>query len=322
MMAVPFAVIEDFPDIVPNTPDDLSQPFQNALNGLGTGDILYVRKGKYRISQISLPRGVELRGVGIAPNATVFEQIASFSGSAIVNDPSIPTSEWQHWGGVKHLRLTKEAGWDPLTVTGHGIYMDRMIGEDFMMEHLLISGFPQSGIRCAQGGTPAWIKHIHVFGNGEYGIDMYKPGNRVLQNCHLDHISADNNKLAVIRIGGMGDKSENVHISHVKAESFIPGNQTDIILLDGINNIGVTVEHVGGNTSADSRNPPAGVKKLNAIVSIVRGTGGRVHMHNTYIGGYPYALYRNHAGTYWINMADAERGQSVVYPAAIHEVLD
>ena len=109
-MALPFKTADEF-EIVDSTTEDQTEKLQNALNSfVGHPGILWLGPMHVMFTQVYRPRGVTLRGVGIAPGSTWLEQFSDFDGSAITSDPNLPTTEWDHWGGIEHLRLSKKGG--------------------------------------------------------------------------------------------------------------------------------------------------------------------------------------------------------------------
>jgi hypothetical protein len=145
-------------------------------------------------------------------------------------------------------------------------------------------------------------------------VDLLKPGSRRLQNCHVDHISSDSCGIAVVRVGGLGDRSENMHISHIKGESFIAGKQSCIIHLDSVQNVRVRIHEVSGAVGGVS------IPHMDAIVKITTAwAGGRVEL-NGYIPNIPYAVHKYVGGVATIPMSALERGQTLVYPSEAYAV--
>jgi hypothetical protein len=316
-MSVPFVTACDF-EIIDSTTEDQTQKVQDAVNSLaGKGGLVWLGNVHVMVTAFSLPRGVELRGVGIMPGSTWLEQFADYDGSMILHDPTLPTNEWQHWGGVSHMRLSKQAGWTPGTKTGHGIFMDVPVGENFICHDLIINGFPEAGLRYAQGGTPVWIHDIHGSKNGTYLVDTYMAPGRRLQNCEISHVSADNNTLGAIRIGRTGHWSESTHIHHVKAEAFLANTHPCVIDIDQVAYNSIRIEQVGGQVGS------AAMAGLDAIIKVRNGFGGgRLHWKDVYIGGYPN-LFRNTVGAgFTIPLtSDHSKGHAwdypVTYPPAV-----
>jgi hypothetical protein len=263
---------------------------------------------KIMITQVYRPRGVTLQGVGFAPNGTHIQQFADFDGDAIVTDPGLPSTEFDHWGGINSLRLSKQGGWTPGTKTGNGINITRPAGENLHNHDLLIRDFPNSGLCYSQGGTPAFgIHDIHGFNNGDYLISVPKPSNRQMQVLKIWNVSADNNGKGVIYLSRFGNRSENIALSNIKAESTSTGKHPCIVHLDWINNIGVKIDQIGGFTNATTQN--SGL--LEAIVKLTGSFQGARLYYNGYIPGYPYAI--KDTTTSAAPVPQPERGETISY---------
>lgn len=301
-MCLPFVTGGEF-GVVANSPDDQTDQIKAMLNSLkGNGGLVWLGPGTHKVTTFPLPRGVELRGIGVAPWGTVLEQFDGVNDSMITHEEGLPENEWQHWGGVSHMRIIKAPG--STDTIGHGIFIDRAVGENFRCHDLLISGFPQCGLRYGRGGTPVWLDHLHLFGNKEYGLSFEKASGTRLQNCHVSHISADNNKLGVMFFKGLGDPSENIHIDHVKSETTFADWQPCVVHLDHTFNIGIHVSHVAGHVGGAALPTVEGVVKITGQFS-----GARVYLTNATVGGMVAVKH----GAYEIPGSAAYRGATVLH---------
>lgn len=284
----PFVTNCDF-DIHPNDPTDQTAKIQAAFDTAISECVpLWLQAGVYLATQLTVPRGLRLIGAGMGgvvnTKGTVFMQPKDFDGSLFVN-AALPASEWQHWTQFEHIHLAKEAG--GIATQGHGIDISNPIGEGFRFYDVMVEGFPQSGVRLQRGGTPMWISDLHLFRNGEYGLDLAKGVGDRAHCLSIERISGDDNAKALIRLKAFGDLSEHVSIKHIKSEAHAAGKQPYVIELENIYQINVDIEHIGGMLSS------AAIPTADALVRIVGDFTGSVNMRSAYIPGYKAAL-RDH----------------------------
>jgi hypothetical protein len=278
---LPFLVCNDF-GIIPNSENDQTTEVQNILNAAATECMEWrPHPGRYVITQVTQPRGAYVRGVGtgarVSKPGSVFVQPKDFNGSMIKEDPTLPDNEWMHWGGWESCMLVKEPG--GTATEGHAIDIAKPVGENYKIQNVHIEGFPESGIRYRRGGTPVWLRDIHVFRCGKYGIDLEKgPGDKL--NCGaIDWLSGDDNGIALVHLKTQGDLSEHFSIKHVKAETRVAGKQAYVFHFEDIYQIGIHIEHVGGVCVGQ------GATTAQAIVYLTGNFTGRVHVKNAYIPG-------------------------------------
>jgi hypothetical protein len=284
----PYLTNCDF-DIHPNDPSDQTAKIQEMLDTAAAECVVaWLRAGVYWVTQLSIPRGCYFRGSGMGgvvnTKGTVLAQFKDFDGSLIVNAP-LPTTEWQHWGGVEFMHLYKEPG--GTATQGHGIDMSNPVGEDFRPYRLMIENFPQSGIRYRRGGTPVWLNDLHIFRCGEYAIDLEKSGGDRLHCCSIERISGDDNGLGMIHLKTVGDLSEQVSIKHIKAEAHQAGKHPYLFVFEDISQIFIDIEHIGGVVSA------AATPTCDALVRIAGNFTGTVDITKAWITGYK-SMLRDH----------------------------
>jgi hypothetical protein len=230
---------------------------QEAIDSAATkgGGVVLVPSGRYVVNQIVLRDGVSLMGLGMNPpphgEGTTLEQAAGTNSDFIVNDPKLTGGGYQHWSRISNLRIVASAGGSS---RGSGIRFNARTGEGTKLEHLLIIGFPESGVSVSRGAEPFYGDDLHFFRNGSYGIDINRTGGDANQLVKLSMISGDDNGVSLIHIGPSGGLlyAESYLIEGVKAEKHTPGKQNDVILLDRMNGSPVVILGVGAqNTSGE-----------------------------------------------------------------------
>jgi hypothetical protein len=182
--------------------------------------------------EVELKDGVTLLGAGMSsPNwGATIRQPNGANKDLVVSDRSTGVGFTQ-FGGVSTLRLYAAPPPTNASTIGNGINWLAVSGEGTRFEHLVINNFPQNGILFQNGGEPLLMRDIHVFGCGQYGLEI-KTTNHGNQLIQLEHISGDNNKLGLIHLDvGAKTGSISILIDGVKAES--DGvNQRNAIVLD------------------------------------------------------------------------------------------
>jgi hypothetical protein len=230
---------------------------QQAINLASSrgGGVVLVPSGRYVLSQIILRYGVSLKGLGMNPaphgEGTTLEQAPGVNADFIVSDTNLSPTDNQHWSVISNLRIKGNEGGN---TRGSGIHFNSRTGEGTKLEHLLIVGFPESGVTLSRGAVPFYADDIHLFRNGRYGIDISRTPYDPNQLVKLSMISGDDNGIALIHIGSSGGmlNAESYLIEGVKAEKHTPGKQNDVILLDNMNGSPVVVLGVGAqNTSGE-----------------------------------------------------------------------
>jgi hypothetical protein len=219
------------------------------------GGVVLVPSGRYVLRQIILRAGVSIRGLGINPapygEGTTLEQAPGVNMDFIVGDTRFGPTDTQHWSVISNIRLKgNEAG----NTRGSGIHFVSRTGEGTKLEHLSISGFPESGVSISRGAVPFYADDIHLFHNGQYGIDISRTSHDLSPLVRLTMISGDDNGTALIHIGPSGGLlgGEAYLIEGVKAEKHTPGKQNDVILLDHMNGSPVVILGAGAtNTSGE-----------------------------------------------------------------------
>lgn len=230
---------------------------QEAIDNAATkgGGTVLVPSGRYVVKQIVLRDGVSLMGLGMNPpphgEGTTLEQAPGADMDFIVNDPKLNGGGYQHWSTISNLRIAASTSGG---TRGSGIRFNSRTGEGTKLEHLLIIGFPESGVSVSRGAEPFYGDDLHLFRNGKYGIDINRTGGDANQMVKLSVISGDDNGVALIHIGPSGGLlyAESYLIEGVKAEKHTPGKQNDVILLEKMNGSPVVILSVGAqNTSGE-----------------------------------------------------------------------
>lgn len=245
---------------------------QDAIDSAATkgGGVVLVPSGRYVARQIVLRDGVSLMGLGMNPpphgEGTTLEQAPGANTDFIVNDPKLNGGGYQHWSRISNLRIVASASGSS---RGSGIRFNARTGEGTKLEHLLIIGFPESGVSLSRGAEPFYGDDLHLFRNGSYGIDINRTGGDANQLVKLSLISGDDNGLSLIHIGPSGGLlyAESYLIEGVKAEKHTPGKQNDVILLDRMNGSPVVILGVGAqNTSGE---PADAIVRVNGSAALL-----------------------------------------------------
>jgi hypothetical protein len=297
---LPFLVNNDF-GIVANSENDQTTEIQNLLNAAASECIEWrPHAGRYIFTQVTQPRGAYIRGIGTgAPQSkpgTVFIQPKDFNGSMVKEDPTLPTNEWMHWGGWENCFFLKEKG--GTATIGSAIDIGRPVGENYKIQNVHIDGFPESGIRYRRGGTPVWLRDIHVFWCGQYGIDLAKGGGDVLNCGAIDWLSGDDNGIALVHLMTQGTLGENFAITHVKGETRTANRQKYLFHFEKVFQLGIHISHVGGMALG------AGAGTADALVWLTDSFTGRVYIENANVPGYK-AVLRDHS----LEASEAERNR-------------
>lgn len=262
-----------------NSTDDTTA-IQAAIASHGPGDrgIVFFPSGQYLFSQLKVPQGVSLIGTGMGSTgheATTLIQPNGTNLDAIINDPgTIADGDAWHWSQFKDFRLIKPVG--TTDTVGSGIRSSGIVGEGWMCERVYIQRFPESGIELQRGGVPTYMRDIHVFSNGLYGIDLVRTAAENWQMVHLDVISGDNNGIALIRLKKAGGSFESFHFSNIKAETSTAGKQLDCIVLEDTNNAPVQISHCAVQGNGVTMNSFVRVETSGATVLFTQPRGSGV----------------------------------------------
>jgi hypothetical protein len=244
---------------------------QDAIDSAATkgGGVVLVPSGRYVVRQIVLRDGVSLVGLGMNPpphgEGTTLEQAPGADTDFIVTDPKLSGGGYQHWSRISNIRIVASPG----SARGSGIRFNSRTGEGSKLEHLLIIGFPESGVSLSRGAEPFYGDDLHLFRNGKYGIDINRTGGDANQMVKLSLISGDDNGISLIHIGPSGGLlyAESYLIEGVKAEKHTPGKQNDVILLDRMNGSPVVILGVGAqNTSGEQADAIVRVEGTSALL--------------------------------------------------------
>src|SRR5271155_255490 len=245
---------------------------QEAIDSAATkgGGTVLVPSGRYVAKQIVLRDGVSLLGLGMNPpphgEGTTLEQAPGADTDFIVNDPKLSGGCYQHWSTISNLRIVASTSGG---TRGSGIRFNSRTGEGTKLEHLLIIGFPESGVSVSRGAEPFYGDDLHLFRHGKYGVDINRTGGDANQLVRLSVISGDDNGVALIHIGPSGGLlyAESYLIEGVKAEKHTPGKQNDVILLEKMNGSPVVILSVGAqNTSGEQADAIVRVQGASALL--------------------------------------------------------
>lgn len=166
---------------------------QNALNAAEASRVkkVYAPAGKYRITQIAIPSGIEFFGnwigdqygpstAALTDAGTYFVQNSGVNDDAIVFNGRLSGSFYRAEFVYLHdFVLTKSGTSDTL---GNGISarqtgLDRTVTANHslfngiaLFERILVRGFPENGFYIKNGGNPLVTDHFYGLFNGGYGI--------------------------------------------------------------------------------------------------------------------------------------------------------
>lgn len=222
---------------------------------------VFIPGGQYVISQIALKNQVSLEGAGGSSGAphpgTTLLQKSGADSDLIVSDPALLGRDNQHWSCIRNLALQGA----PDASRGSAIKFNVGPGEGVKFEHLSIKRFAEAGVWLARGTNGSiYMEDIHLFHNGTYGIqvDMSHATPAVL--VHLDHISGDDNGIALIKLGS-ASSGITALITGVKSETHQPGRQQDAIVLD----------HLGGNSVFVAGLWVTASTPMNSAIKVING---------------------------------------------------
>ena len=217
---------------------DDTAAFQAALNAaaqflMGT---VYVPPGFYSVRHIIIYEGTTLKGAGPGHWGSVLIQPDGVDQDMIISNPA-SNGLYSHYTVIRDLCLKKVDGagcvstirGSTLTDTyGSGIYFPNFCGEQTKFENLLISGFPNHGLRV-NGAITCWFQDLAFFNNGvsqeavdngyhpgpaQPGYGLYLYNSNGFTGHYVLGVSGDNNNTALI-----GVRHANVTIMGVKSEA-------------------------------------------------------------------------------------------------------
>ena len=208
--------VRQFGAVGNKTVDDTTS-IQNALNfAKGAVHKVYVPKGKYTITQIAVPSGIELYGAGsggygsstTSSSAAFFDtstllQKYGYSDDAIVFDCPLESSFYRlSFLNIHDLAVVKDL--NAADTIGNGISC-RQVGQDRTLDashclvngiceinRVLVRGFPENGIYIRQGCAPGYFHNLDFIFNGGYGIRF--DGLTYSRGVVLTNIAGDGNK--------------------------------------------------------------------------------------------------------------------------------
>ncbi|HJV24563.1 MAG TPA: hypothetical protein VJ673_02705 [Aromatoleum sp.] len=308
---------------------DMTAPINTALEaGKALRRPVYAPGGKYRITQIVVPSGVDFFGAGVggygsqlftnADDVTVFMQMAGVNDDAIVFDMPLQSGFYRLFNVHMHdFVLLKETGADTI---GNGISV-RQVGTDrallashglinaiTVFERLLVRGFPEDGHYCRQGAAPGYFNDLDYIFNGGYGLRI--DGANYMRGVNIRNIAGDGNKgRAVLRIGA-APADNLISIDGVFAEfrsdspygntAGFTGAQPDAIeIVDCGDNTVVSVKNVYGNSIvADTAMRSAIFVNASSQATTPTILFDAISLRKTGLAsGSKYSLYDNRLGT-------------------------
>ncbi len=221
----------------------------------------------YLVSQITLPRPLQFYGSGPAPQGITGSRLLQKAGSnlsLLVPDPTIPTNEWLHWFQIRDLYLRGDKVGNTV---GCGIDLNRRTGENFLISNVIVSSFPQAGIRLTRGSTPGMIWNCGSFLNGTYGFHFERGGSDAWHKFAVRQVSGDSNGTALIYVKTFGASIDEFDIDGVKSETAVVGAQQSVIILDNFGGSPIRIENVTCNA----------IQSMDSVVKILNsGTTARV----------------------------------------------
>lgn len=194
------------------------QAFLNAMSGAGKA-ILPPWRMAFR--QLTVGPGLDLEGSGIGPpydpgRGTLLKQLPGSNVDAIVTS-NLPGT-WMHWTRLSNFRLEGT----PTDTAGSGIKFLRSLGEGTTVDRVFIRGFPEQGIWLADGATPAKLRDLHLFQNGQYGLKIGNDTIKRFYTTYIETVSGDDNGLGLIHLLKLQKTYTTIEFMHVKGE----GNTT------------------------------------------------------------------------------------------------
>lgn len=215
----------------------------SVFSGTTAGATVLLPAGRITIDQVGLPEGVSLRGAG--QRATELWQKDGVNHSMIVNAPTISAIGFLHYASVTDMALRKKVG--TVDTLGCAIELNCRMGELCHVHRLLITNWPESGIRLNRGGQPVVIRDVHAFGCGAYAIDLRRTAGDVFHMVNLDTISGDNHGKGLIHLGLVGGQGiETFRLANIKAECLVDGTMPCVIDLDGVGaRTGIQIDNLG-----------------------------------------------------------------------------
>lgn len=173
---------------------------------------LYIPKGKYGITQLAIPTGLEVMGDGVGGygsqlltyvyDSTVLMQLSGTNDDAIVFDCPQETGFYRLFHIHMHdLILLKQGSTDTVGngLSARQVGLDRSVTANHCLvngiaifENMLVRGFPENGMYFKQGAVPMYCNHLDFIFNGGYGLRI--DGANYLRNVVLRNIAGDGNK--------------------------------------------------------------------------------------------------------------------------------
>lgn len=195
---------------------DNTVAIQNAINfaALNPQSIyqVYFPHGTYNVSQLIIPRGVNLKGEGSnqSGGGTRLVQISEpgIAGkSMLLFQPFASGNDLLYWDGkISDIALQGDTsstygfGISFRTVEGYRIALDDMA----ILDNLFVRDFKSGGIEIPLGAAPAFIMNSKMERNGGPGISIIKPlaARAEVQSASFINISGDGNINGLFAIGG------------------------------------------------------------------------------------------------------------------------
>jgi hypothetical protein len=201
----------DFGAVGDGVTDDTAA-IQAALNqAKTTRQSVYIPAGKYSITQIALPSGIEVYGDGIGGygslstsypyDATLLFQNVGVNDDAIVFDCPFQSGQWRYFHSYVHDFVLLKLG--TTDTIGNGISarqvgLDRTVDANHVLingvtvfERLLVRGFPENGIYFRRGAVPLYCNELDFIFNKGYGLRL--DGTNYSQNIVFRNIAGDGN---------------------------------------------------------------------------------------------------------------------------------
>lgn len=240
--------------------NDDTEELQAALDfAEATTKLVEVPKGYWLFSQLVIPSGVQLRGVGLghygrsaAMDATVFVQKANTNKDGFVFRTYL-SGDYQRISSTKLSDFILRG--HNSNTTGHGIATRTAAGVDAVadgitiFENIMVREFPGDGLYIA-GGVPVYVKNVNNFFNGGYGTRYM--GLATSRPVEFSHVDGDGNR------GGAA--------LYVQAQS-----STSIINIYGLRSEYRTNSYYGGGAAAQPYALKIGDFQPNGVVNVWGG---------------------------------------------------
>lgn len=265
---------------------DDTAAFQLAIDIAETTELknIIIPFGNFIISQIQLPNGTVLKGMGLGSfgysgKVTMITQKAGTNSDLIIFRPTV-------FGDGRPFVFVEIADMilfgDVTATAGSGICfrsptVNATIQDNCRLRNLLIRAFKEDGIRFPDGALPLHLIDVNLLWNGGYGINYMVTTNNLTQAVHFDNVSGDGNLLGLIRVKGVDDRGS-VLFTNIKSEKRVNVHYADavgqenVIILEDCVNTAVAIHGVTHISSV----PDGGNFQKPGHVIVIKGSVPRL----------------------------------------------